>query len=420
MAGLNTVQERFRKRAQLFFDLHGFPTKKQEASKYTSVKEIHQGDFKTTKARVTLSAADQAQVEQLKIDRALNLVFINGVFSPDCTGKVDPKKWKSVELGVGTRLSSKWMSPFLKARREIKDLRQDSFEAVHRLMTPKHYLLQFKPTKSVPVVNLILLNQGIKTLATPSLFIHCLEKSEAQVLVSVASCEQSLVWQNSVIEGLLERDSQLTFVINQNMNQKSYLVGKERFGLRKGSRLHSLSLAQGSKIHRQNLDVHLIEESANAVVDGVTVARGEQVIDHHTLIDHLKSNGTTSQLYKGVLTDQSRSVFDGLVKMRPGIEKASSDQLNNNLLLSEQAEADSKPQLMIYADDVKATHGSTVGQMNDDEMFYLMSRGIPRSEAQQMLALGYVGELIEKLPSAGLKEILMKQLLDTLKELGLK
>ncbi|MCE3009591.1 MAG: Fe-S cluster assembly protein SufD [Proteobacteria bacterium] len=415
-----SVQDKFRKRAQLYFDLHGFPTRKQEDYKYTSVKEIQDAGFKPGTRRPKISAEDRKLVQRLKIKGALNLVFINGFYSSSATGELDLQRWKSLELGVSSRLSLKWFSPFLKARNEIKQLRQDSFEAQHRLSNPVNYLLRMKPSKETPLVNLILLGQGESTLSTPSIFIHALERSKVDILVTVVSSESSRVWQNSVIEGLLERDSHLTFVMNQTLNKQSFLVGKERFSVKKGAKLHVLSLAQGAKIHRQNLDVHLIEESATAVVDGVTVAREAQVIDHHTLIDHLKSYGNTSQLYKGVLADKARSVFDGLVKMRAGIEKASSEQLNNNLLLSEEAEADSKPQLMIYADDVKATHGTTVGQMNDDEMFYLMSRGIPKTEAQQMLALGYVAELVEKLPSKTLQSFLMGHLVSSLKELGLK
>ena len=171
-------------------------------------------------------------------------------------------------------------------------------------------------------------------------------------------------------------------------------VGRTRFFQKANSTLESLSVAFGARLVRHNLDVYLCEEGANSRLQGLAFTGGAQVVDHHTRVDHVVGNCLTTQLYKAVLAGSSRAVFNGQVVIRHNAQKANSDQLNQNLLLSSQAEVDSKPQLEIWADDVKATHGSTIGQMNEEEVFYFLSRAIPRPQAESMIRRGFTQDLL--------------------------
>ncbi|RYZ67219.1 MAG: SufD family Fe-S cluster assembly protein, partial [Proteobacteria bacterium] len=204
--------------------------------------------------------------------------------------------------------------------------------------------------------------------------------------------------------------AKLAYVRVQGESHEAVNVGRTNFELCKFSQLHSLAFSTGAQLSRHNLVVNLTATDASAIVDGLYVVRGEQHVDNTTVIDHIVGACTTSQHYKGILADTSRAVFNGKVAIQPNAQKANSEQLNNNLLLSRYAEADSKPQLAIYADDVKAAHGSTVGQLNREELFYLESRAIPPSVAIPMMSFGYVSELIYKLEDEFLQSWLNQEL----------
>jgi Fe-S cluster assembly protein SufD len=153
-------------------------------------------------------------------------------------------------------------------------------------------------------------------------------------------------------------------------------------------------LMGGAKI-RNTIQVHLTGENAECVLNGLYVGRGQQVIETHTVIDHQKPHGTSHEFYKGILDDQSYGVFDGLVIVAKDAQKTDSAQSNKNLLLSPKAHAHSVPELKIMANDVKCKHGSTIGQLDPQQLFYLRSRGIPMEEARKLLIYAFASEMIE-------------------------
>ncbi|MNT16613.1 FeS cluster assembly protein SufD [compost metagenome] len=174
--------------------------------------------------------------------------------------------------------------------------------------------------------------------------------------------------------------------------------------------MQSLAFSTGASLSRHTLEVSLKGEGSNSEILGVYAGRANQHIDNTTLIDHAVGACNTNQLYKGILDDSARSAFCGKVLIQKNAQKADSAQLNNNLLLSSKAEADSKPMLEIYADDVKAAHGSTVGQLDKEELFYLLSRAIPKDKAISMLSYGFLSEVIYKLNDESIQKWLSKHL----------
>ena len=203
----------------------------------------------------------------------------------------------------------------------------------------------------------------------------------------------------------------MNYIRIQEQGPAAIHIGRSRIYLEESSHLEAFSYATGASVCRHNLEVHCVGEQAFAQVNGLTLGSGSQHHDNRTLIDHAVGHCTTTQHYKSILDGQSRAVFNGQVLIREDAQKASSEQLNNNLVLSAQAEADTKPELMIYADDVKASHGSTVGQLNSDELFYFLSRAIPREKALEMLSLGFVQDLIDRLSNEQVRSWLSAQLL---------
>jgi len=158
------------------------------------------------------------------------------------------------------------------------------------------------------------------------------------------------------------------------------------------------------------MDSQGAEPGASAFLHGLYTVQGHQHVDNHTAVDHLAPNCTSNQLYKGILNDHSRAVFNGKIFVRKIAQLTNSYQLNKNLLLGSDCRVDTKPQLEIYADDVKCTHGATIGQLNEEEIFYLRSRGVPKKLASKMLARGFVDDILDRLPNHSICQRLNKLL----------
>jgi Fe-S cluster assembly protein SufD len=170
------------------------------------------------------------------------------------------------------------------------------------------------------------------------------------------------------------------------------------------SRFASHSIALGARIARVDAQVRLAAEGAACRLNGLYLGRARQLIDHHTLVDHAVPHTESRELYKGILDGRAHGVFRGRVHVRPHAQKTDAEQVNRNLLLSDDASVNTKPQLEIYADDVKCSHGASIGQLDPDALFYLRSRGIELARARSLLAFAFASEIAAQLPIAKLRE----------------
>ncbi|MGE0632782.1 MAG: Fe-S cluster assembly protein SufD, partial [Pseudobdellovibrionaceae bacterium] len=201
---------------------------------------------------------------------------------------------------------------------------------------------------------------------------------------------------NGVIEITVGSSAKVEYCRLQAESNLAFHVWRTQVSLAENSQFSTLNVSVGARLQRHNFSLALKGSGAHANIWGLGVLSGDQHSDSHTLVDHQVGDCTTEQVYKSILNGSSRAVFDGRILIRKNSQKANSSQMNHNLLLSQNAEADSKPQLEIYADDVKATHGSTTGQINNEELFYLQSRGIDKETGVQMLSRGFAYDLIYK------------------------
>ena len=174
------------------------------------------------------------------------------------------------------------------------------------------------------------------------------------------------------------------------------------------------SIALGGKLARYNLRTKLDGEGLEAILNGLYLTRNEQVIDHHMIVEHAKAHCASHEYFNGILDDKSKGVFHGRILVKPDAQKTDAKQTNRNLLLSDDATADAKPQLEIYADDVKCTHGATIGQMNEEQIFYLRARGIGKLTARRMLMHAFAGEIIDRVQTPSIREELDKLVWDRL------
>jgi Fe-S cluster assembly protein SufD len=360
----------------------GMPSRKLEEWHYTSLKELSAQDFELAILAKEDSKFLRTDVPLLNSD-FFNLVFVNGKFQEQLSDLSSLKTEVSVQ-----QLTQIDGASFLAKHSQLKSL-----EALNQSFFQQGLVIEVPDEVSVSrPVQVIQVLTNAKAMAHPRLSVRLGKRARLSLVESYIS--KSSCWQNSVSEIRLEESAKLEYLRLQNESREAYNTGLTRIEVLENASLESLSFMSGGRLGRHDVEVFMSGVQSSARVQGLTLGSESQHLDHNTLIDHVVGGCTTSQLYKSVLNHKARSVFTGMVKIRAGAQKALSEQLNNNLLLSRDAEADSRPQLEILADDVKATHGSTVGQLNAEELFYLLSRAIPRTQALEMLSLGFVQDLV--------------------------
>jgi len=236
---------------------------------------------------------------------------------------------------------------------------------------------------------------------------RCLVVAEAGSAVTVVedfvALENDAYFTNAVTEMALAGNAQVHHVRVQRDSAEAFHFANCAVSLAQASRYHSVSVALGARISRHNLGVLLAAEGAECSIDGLALIGGAQLADSHTLIDHAMPQGTSRQLHKCIVDGAARAVFNGNIMVRPGAQRTDSSQSSRNLLLSAKARVDTKPQLEIFADDVKCAHGATVGQLDVDEVFYLKSRGLSDTAARNLLTYAFGAEVIERIPVASLR-----------------
>ncbi len=392
-----------------YFLSKGLPNKKQEAWKYTSLKSLSQQDLLPSLQKTTLKGLQKTFKELSNSDFHQILVSDGEIF-------MKPSDVKALKEKVKISFSDKASAQFLKnSRQQTQVLRQDSLEGLNSAFS-KALVISVKEKTTLEKPLQVLFYSRQAKAQYPRLNIHLKKQSELKLIETYLSDGQKH-FTDAVSEISLDEQASLQYLRVQSENKKTTHFGCSRIYLKAQANLESLVYSTGSLVSRHNLDVHCLGEGANAIVNGLTLGNADQHFDNSTRIDHVVGHCTTNQLYKSLLAGKSKAVFRGQVEIRPQAQKAFSEQLNKNLLLSKEAEADSIPQLNIYADDVKATHGSTVGQMSEEEIFYLLSRAIDRDKAVEMLSLGFVKDLVDRVSNAETRTWLEKNLETSYREL---
>jgi len=219
--------------------------------------------------------------------------------------------------------------------------------------------------------------------------------AQASVVESYAATSSAAeYWTNAVTEIVVGENATLDTYRVQRESQDAFHTASTHSVQGRSSRFSLITFSFGGALSRHDIHAVLDGEGADATLDGLSMLRGRQHTDYHTTLEHAQPNCTSWEYFNGVFDDRSRGVFTGRIIVRPGAQKTDSKQTNNNLLLSDHARADSQPQLEIYADDVKCTHGATLGPIDDEHLFYLQSRGLSVDEARAMLTYGFGSEIL--------------------------
>jgi len=245
-----------------------------------------------------------------------------------------------------------------------------------------------RPGATVHARNLIVAQQG----------------AALKVMETYASLTPAPHVTNAVTELVLAAGARVEHGRLQNENERAFHFATVQAAQERDSHWVSHSIVTGARLARNQIQTRLDCEGAEAILNGLYLGRGEQLIDHHTVVDHVQPHCESHEFYHGILADRSRGVFNGKIFVRPDAQKTNAKQTNRNLLLSDDAVIDTKPQLEIFADDVKCTHGATIGQLNEEAMFYLRSRGIGAAHARRMLIHAFASDVVGRITIPALRE----------------
>jgi Fe-S cluster assembly protein SufD len=403
---------RIRQNGFRYFEQHGLPSKLDEEWKYTSLKNLPENLLQPQGSHtLALPKGFKKTIEAYLNPDFLHLVFLNGILVESLS---DLKAIKTIQVKNLDAIGTTGVLKAIKKSRQqvVGRIRQDSMEALNSAFASHGIVLDVPSNFSLGKPLQVLYYQNSDKATYPKTLVKVGAGSKLVLIETFAGGSQKSLT-SAVSEFVIEKSAKLEYTRIQEEGAETTHVGCTRVFLSQESSFESLSYATGAALNRHNFDVYCLGEQAFAQINGLTLGTGKQHHDNHTRIDHIVGACNTTQLYKSILDDESRAVFNGKVVIRKNAQKASSDQLNNNLILSSKAEADSKPELDIYADDVKAAHGSTVGQLNPDELFYFLSRAIPREKAVEMLSLGFVNDLIDRVSSEEVRRWLAERLLNS-------
>lgn len=241
---------------------------------------------------------------------------------------------------------------------------------------------------------------------TPRILVHAESGSEATIVEHFAGQIGAIYHSNPVTQILLESNARVSHYQLGFESNTAFHVSRMAVHQRRDSQFNSWNLTFGGRLVRHDIDIDLPETGSVAQLNGLSIAQGEQHIDNQTFIDHTAPHTSSRENYRSIVDNAGHTVFTGQVLVRPNAQKTDAHQVNKNLLLSTTAQADTRPQLEIFADDVKASHGATVGQLDENQIFYLRARGIGVADARQMLTHAFANEIVQAIPNEAIRNFL--------------
>jgi Fe-S cluster assembly protein SufD len=390
----------------------GFPTTKNEDWHYTSVSPIADEEFTLLTARTDDAQAAQLDPFYLRGERWPTAVFVNGRFSPQLSSLGNLPKGVRLETLAESWGESKALAD------QIGHVAQTDNYAFTALNTAFMYdgaLIEIAKDAEIPgALHLLYVTDATaaKGQIHPRTVIIAGKHSKATIIESYVSLSDAKYFTNAVTEVSLADGANLSHYKIQREGMRSFHVGTIEVRQARDSHYQSFSLALGAQLSRTNVYTTLDGENCGATLNGLYMIGGEQHCDHQTQIIHAQPNCFSRELYKGILDGRSHGVFNGKVYVHPIAQKTDGKQTNKTLLLSDQAKADTKPQLEIFADDVKCTHGATIGQIDQQALFYMKSRGIDKVTATQLLTYAFAADVLETIELEPLKHELERLTLE--------
>lgn len=390
---INSGLHEIRTKALQNFEKLGFPTKKLEAWKYTSLNSILKEDYSIFPDRD--SSVELADVKKYFIHEidSYKIVFVDGKYSSFLSSTTHDGK--DVCL-LSAAFSKDKYKPIIE-KYFNKIAKQDNLTSLNTAFASEgafiHIPKNVEVEKPIQIINF---NTGKEnaTMLQPRNLIVVEKNAHVQIIERHQNLNSNAVLTNSVTEIFTDTHSTVDYYKIQNDNENASLIDNTYIEQQKESTCSVHTFSFGGNITRNNLNFYQKGEHINSILKGITIIEGKQHVDHHTLVNHIEPNCESHQDYKGIYGDRSTGVFNGKVIVEKEAQKTNAYQQNNNILISDKATINAKPQLEIFADDVKCSHGCTIGQLDDQALFYMQQRGIPKKEANALLMYAFANTVL--------------------------
>ena len=400
------VHEIRTKALQNFEDL-GFPTKKLEAWKYTSLNSVLKQDYSIfPNKEVAVELADVKKYFIHDID-SYKIIFIDGKYSSFLSDTTH-EGMDICLLSAG--LSKAKYKPIIENYFN-KIAKQDNLTSLNTAFATEgafiHIPRNVEVEKPVQIINFTTGAENA-TMLQPRNLIVVEQNAHVQIIERHQSLNDNPVLTNSVTEIYTDRHATVDYYKIQNDNVNASLVDNTYIEQQSESIASVHTFSFGGNITRNNLNFYQKGEHIDSILKGITIIEGKQHVDHHTLVHHIEPNCESHQDYKGIYDERSTAVFNGKVIVEKEAQKTNAYQQNNNVLISDKATINAKPQLEIFADDVKCSHGCTIGQLDDQALFYMQQRGIPKKEAKALLMYAFANTVLESVKIPEVKQRITK------------
>ena len=370
------------------FKENGIPTSKEEFWKYTDPSIVKDSEF-------SLGASSEIN------DDGFDIVIVNGKL----VKKIEHIQNTNVQNGLSIKL----------LENNYFDKTKNPFINLNNAFLTDGCVINFEKEseEEISILNIVN-NVNSEQIIHPRIIIKAGKNSNITILEEVRFLGEMKNLVNSVTNFYLEEGANVEHVMIDDYSKNTYQISNILVKQKKDSNFSSYNYSNAKKLARKDFIVELKGRGSHCDLRGVYLADNDNHIDHHTIIEHEKEHCTSNELYKGILSGKSTGVFNGRIHVHDDAQKTDAIQSNQNLLLSDNAIIHTKPELEIYADDVKCTHGATVGQLDEKGIFYLRARGIKRKEAQKMMMRAYVGEVLSGIKNDKTKDALLEKIIQNI------
>jgi Fe-S cluster assembly protein SufD len=388
------------------------PTVRDEDWRFTDLSPLY---------RVKLQATGGGRIDSTALalfalpEAGPRLAFVDGRYAPELSGTTAGSGLLVAPLAQALEADGETLERFLAA---VATSDADIFTAVNTafLQDAAVVIAGAGATAEQKPIHVLHVSTGRETAAHPRLLIVAAHGAVCTVVEDFVAAGGVGYFTNGVTEIAVGANAEVRHVKIQREAETAFHMANTSVHLERDARYRNWSVALGARLSRHNLHVHQAGEAVDCEVDGLALIAGRQLADTHSMIDHAFARGRSRQLHKTVVGGSGHAVFNGKIFVRPGAQQTDSAQQSRNVLLTPRAHVDTKPQLEIFADDVKCAHGATVGQLDAEEVFYLKSRGLSEAAARNLLTYAFAAEVVEKIPVRSLVQGLERVILEQTQE----
>ncbi|MFI5187459.1 MAG: Fe-S cluster assembly protein SufD [Chitinophagales bacterium] len=390
----NSVLQTIRKKGFDSFARLGIPVKHEEW-KYTRISSLFNKEYKLNQPAASISWKEIEGIRLPGHEQASELIFVNGIFSlPLSTIRSN----QILVMPLEEAAKSEYKEIISKHLGHSSKYQKDGINALNTAFIKNGVFIHVKKgqvaEQPIYIYNITDSRSG-NILSQPRSFVHVAENAQVQIVETYATFGLDESFTNQVMEIIVEKDARAEYYKIQNDSSHTNQVSTTHIRQVAKSYTHTVTISLNGGIVRNNLNLVLDAENCEGHLYGLYLQKGQTHVDNHTVVDNVKPNCFSNELYKGIIDEKATGVFNGKIFVQPQAQKTNAYQSNKNILLSDDASVNTKPQLEIFADDVKCSHGCTVGKLNEEGLFYLQSRGINEKIARSLLLHAFAVDVLE-------------------------